>query len=104
MMAAPVLPILLGLTAVAAIANTAIFANTNQAFAWGPDFPRYNIGGDLGGRYGENIGIGEPAGPGSYDNGYYAGTLFLKETVVVVTKDTWDALQQKQQQEGDDNK
>jgi len=63
------------LLGVAVVAAATIFADTNQVFAWGPDFPRYNLGGDLGGdgRYGENIGIGEPPGPQSYDNGWSAG-------------------------------
>ena len=71
------LPLLLGLAAAAG----------NQAFAWGYDLGDGNYwshglglgwnggsGGCENGRCGENIGLGEPAGPGSYDNGYYART------------------------------
>jgi len=43
-------------------------ATTNQAFASG----YWNGGGS--GRDVESIGLEEPAGPGSYDNGYYTGT------------------------------
>jgi hypothetical protein len=41
-------------------------AGTTTAFAWSGDWGQ-------GSRYGENIGIGQPLGPGSYDNGFYAG-------------------------------
>jgi hypothetical protein len=57
----------------------AAVANANQVFAWGYDLGdgTWNGGGGSGGceygRCGENIGLGEPAGPGSYDNGFYAG-------------------------------
>jgi len=57
-----------------AAAAATIFANTtNQAFAWGPDLANWDGGNGDSDRNGENIGIGEPPGPQSYDNGWSAG-------------------------------
>ena len=70
-----VIPVVLGLTSASTAVIVEIATTTNQAFAWGPDFANWNggHGGSDYGRNGENIDIGEPAGPQSYDNGWNAG-------------------------------